>query len=101
MHGQFAADNVVHQATRNACLIHDVLLTIGLDVFVVPVVVSTRAKVAGQRFRVRNVEVVGVHRLSEVITRRPHKLDPSQIVRARAAVLRGGVAIESRNVSWD
>jgi hypothetical protein len=101
IHDEFDHPEARRQAMRSALAVHALLADAGIDVWVTPLLVSTRATVWKGGFSVGKVEVLPSSGLQERLLEPMRRLDPAQAVRIRAAQLRGGTPVSVRNVSFD
>jgi nuclease-like protein len=89
MQGSRPADGHAAQARRNAQAVHDQLLRVGQDVWVTPVLVSTRADVWRDGFHIGPVLVLPLERLRSAVCGAPERLGEIQRQRIHEALLRG------------
>jgi hypothetical protein len=87
MQGNRPADAHAAQARRNASAVHDLLLGAGLDLWVHPVLVSTKADVWRDGFRLGKVDVVPPEALEGVLFAGPQRFDSAERDGIRAALL--------------
>ena len=92
MQGSRPADRHAAQARRNATAVHERLLRSGIDLWVQPLLVSTKAEVWRGDFRIGPVHVLELEALPEVITSGPELLDESQRRRIVGVLLEGDVS---------
>jgi hypothetical protein len=91
MQGNRNADGYAKQARRGASLVREALVAEGVeDIWVQPVLVSSRAEVWKDGFRVGKVEVVPAAGLGRVLLSGPIRIDQAQQMRIRAALLQHG-----------
>jgi hypothetical protein len=87
MQGNRPADAHAAQARRSAAALHDLLLDAGFDAWVHPVLVSTKADVWKNGFRIGKVEVVPPAALEDVLFAGPPVYDAARRDGIRAALL--------------
>ncbi|MEP6476052.1 MAG: nuclease-related domain-containing protein [Actinomycetota bacterium] len=78
MQGDRPADRHAAQARRNASTVHDLLAESGIDVWVDPLLVSTKADVWRGAFRIGRVHVLTLERLRDALFEGPECLDASR-----------------------
>ena len=78
MQGNRPADGHAAQARRNATAVHDLLLRSGVDVWVTPVLVSTKAGVWRDGFTIGRVQVLPLEGLRAAVCGGPERLPESR-----------------------
>ncbi len=78
MQGNRPADRHAAQARRNASAVHDLLAGSGIDVWVSPMLVSTKAEVWRGGFRIGHVHVLPLEHLREALFHGPDQLAESR-----------------------
>jgi hypothetical protein len=78
MQGNRPADQHAAQARRNASAVHDLLAGEGIDVWVSPILVSTKADVWRDGFRMGRVHVLPLERLPDALLEGPEVIDESR-----------------------
>jgi hypothetical protein len=92
MQGNRPADRHAAQARRNATAVHDLLVASGIDVWVDPLLVSTKAEVWRGGFRTGRVHVLAFEGLAGALTAGPEVLDERQRAQIHRILLEGAVA---------
>jgi Nuclease-related domain len=87
MQGNRPADAHAAQARRSAGALHDLLVVAGVDEWVHPVLVSSKADVWKNGFRIGKVEVIPPAALEGVLFSGPERFDADRRERIRAALL--------------
>ena len=98
VHNGHPADKFVDQAVRGAMEVRRRLAGAGMSVWVDAVLVSTRAKVRPSPLRFRRVWVIEADALAGHIRSGTSKLDPTDVARATAAILRNDAPVRGRNL---
>jgi hypothetical protein len=78
MQGNRPADSHAAQARRNAAAVHELLLRAGIDVWVTPVLVSTKAGVWRDGFDIGRVRVLPLDGLPDMVCGGPERLPEPQ-----------------------
>jgi Nuclease-related domain len=78
MQGNRPADSHAAQARRNATAVHELLLRSGIDVWVTPVLVSTKAGVWRNGFDIGRVRVLPLEALPDAVCAGPERLPEDQ-----------------------
>jgi hypothetical protein len=92
MQGSRPADRHAAQARRNASAVHDLLLRSGIDLWVQPMLLSTKAEVWRGGFRIGPVHVLAPEALPDALTAGPEQLDEPERRRIHRILLAGDVA---------
>jgi Nuclease-related domain len=92
MQGSRPADGHAAQARRNATAVHELLLRSGIDLWVQPMLLSTKAEVWKGGFRIGPVHVLAPEALPDALTSGPEQLDDQQRRRIYQVLLAGDVA---------
>jgi hypothetical protein len=92
MQGNRPADGHAAQARRNATAVHELLLRSGIDVWVQPMLLSTKAEVWKGGFRIGPVHVLAPDALPDALTSGPDQLDDQLRRQIYRLLLAGDVA---------
>lgn len=92
MQGSRPADGHAAQSRRNATAVHELLLRSGIDLWVQPMLLSTKAEVWKGGFRIGPVHVLAPDALPDALTSGPEQLDDQQRHRIQQVLLAGDVA---------
>lgn len=91
MAGRIDQERAVAQAKRGAMEVRARLNGSGLGTWVESAIVLTARELPRGRIRRGNVTVVELRDLPGFVTERPHRLDPLDVARLRAAIFRNGI----------
>ncbi len=92
MQGSRPADAHAAQARRSATAVHAFLLRSGIDLWVQPMLLSTKAEVWRGGFRIGPVHVLAPDALPNALTDGPEQLDEQQRRRIHRLLLTGDIA---------
>ena len=88
MQGSRPADRHAAQARRNAHALHERLLELGIDVWVSPVLMSTKADVWRDGFRIGRVHVIPLEGLQRTVCGEAERLSEAERRRIHGALVR-------------
>jgi len=99
MNRRFDQGKMLRLVVADAMEVKDRMRLAGISCFVEAIVASTKAPVGGGPFRVAHVSVLDASALLDYIRGQSKKLSGHEVVRARAAVLRGDAPVKVRSVT--